>query len=126
MGELHERAIQRGGQAVKVRLVAFGHDQDMPRMQGPMVQKGQEMLVFIDGMAGDMLRHNRTKDTGVVLRLHQHLSHRLLSSRSVPPTAPPTGGGAAERRMPGAANHERHAPHGSFPPWSGPSEPYIP
>ena len=61
MGELHERAIQRGCQAVKVRLVAFGHDQDMPRIQGPMVQKGQEVLVFIDGMAGDMPRRNCTR-----------------------------------------------------------------
>src|SRR5882724_10810199 len=90
MGEPHERTIKFGCQAVKVRLVAFGHDQDMPRIQGPMVQKGQEVLVFIDGMAGDMPRHNRTKETGVVPRLHQLLSDRLLSSRSVPTTAPPT------------------------------------
>src|SRR5262245_28799952 len=109
MGELHERAIQRGGQAVKVRLVVFGHDQDMPRIQGPMVQKGQEVLVFIDGMAGDMSRRNGTKETGGVPRLHQPLSHRLLASRSVPPTAPPTVGGAADRRMPGATHNERRS-----------------
>jgi hypothetical protein len=63
-------------QAVKVRLVAFGNDQYMPRIQGPMGQKGQEVLVFINGIAGDMPRHNRTKDTGVVPRLHQYLSSR--------------------------------------------------
>jgi hypothetical protein len=79
----------------------------MPRIQGPMVQKGQEVLVFIDGMAGDMPRRNCTKDARGVTRRHPYLSHRLLSSRSVPPTAPPTVGGAADRRMPGAAHHER-------------------
>jgi hypothetical protein len=125
MGELHERAIQLRCQAVKVRLVAFGNYQDMPRIQGPMVQKGQEVLVFIDGMAGDMPRHNRTKDTGVVPRLHQHLSQRLLSSRFVPPAAPPTVGGAADRRISGAANNERSSPPWSFPHRSGLSEPYV-
>jgi hypothetical protein len=90
MGELHERAIQLRCHAVKVRLVAFGHDEDMPRIQGPMIQKGQEVLVFIDGMAGDMPRHYRTKDTRVVPRRHRHLSYRLLSARFAPPVAPPT------------------------------------
>jgi hypothetical protein len=70
MGELHERAIQVGCQAVKVRLVAFGYDQDMPRIHRPMVQKGQEVLVFIDDV--DLIK--QYEDAGahrVVLMLGQ-------------------------------------------------------